>query len=1024
MFPYTDITGTPGTRDYIAETINYANWFAYYRTRILAAKTVSSIAFSFLDNTYRVGFHDLGTVAATAAPLWVDVNDFDLAQKTLWYNKLFGISVSNYNTFTMSAMLRIGNLFETGGASGLPATVNPLPAAAKDPITLSCQNNYHILITDGFTNEPKLQTVVGDQDATVPDFSATPDIPPDQVLPNLRPAFGKPWPKPFVQETKAVSNTLSDISTYYWATDLRPGMKNDVPSSSGKGTGDLDPQKDVAWWQHVSFSAISFGSEGILDAAQRKATLAAITAGAQSWPDLSNPNQPVNPPSNKGAAGVDDLWHATVNSRGQFVYARSPIEVSYGIAGILAGIQNQRKSRVGASLAGQVLDATNNTIYESTIEPGWAGDLLKVTIDPTTAKETGTVWQASAVLSAQIAQYISAAATPTVPKTNGLEPWFTNRRLVTINDSTGKPVAFRDTKLSGTQLATLGPTALLQKEVIAYLRGAPVYDTGVANPTPPPATIYKPIEGAGIGQFRQRFGALGDITNGQPVIVAAPASPFSDTNDPGYTAYKTGTWAKRPTRVVAPANDGIVHVIDSNDGHEVMGFIPKALMRSTVDSAGKPDGIQALTFQDGGIPIYKHHFYVDSSPRTSDVDFNSQGVTGSGTSDWRTIVVGGLGKGGNSYYALDLTDPDAIDEDGPSANPATAKVLWEVTDPDWKYTYGRPIIVKTYAYGWTVIVTSGYNNVSGEGRIYLLNPATGQPHDILKPYLTTGKISCTGPGGIAEQGGLAQINGFTKDFHNQFVEQVYGGDLCGNLWRFDLTDSKGAYPAPVLFATLDDGSAPQPITTAPQIEIDFSNGVDRYVFIGTGRLLDPTDLTVPSPAQQQTMYAIRDGSLSTPLPPGAPLPINARTYLVPINADLVSAIVGGAPNGWFHDLPVGANAERIVNDVEGDVNTITYVGTQAQTDPCIIALPANVYAREYTTGRSLIADSGGNPIPSFYSALGGVGMQNVAMTDPVTGQTVLGGLLSLEVPGTAVITYVPPNIQGNNRFGFRLLGGQ
>jgi hypothetical protein len=37
------------------------------------------------------------------------------------------------------------------------------------------------------------------------------------------------------------------------------------------------------------------------------------------------------------------------------------------------------------------------------------------------------------------------------------------------------------------------------------------------------------------------------------------------------------------------------------------------------------------------------------------------------------------------------------------------------------------------------------------------------------------------------------------------------------------------------------------------------------------------------------------------------------------------------------DLPVGANAERIVND-EGDVNTITYVGTQAQTDPCIIAL--------------------------------------------------------------------------------------
>ena len=49
------------------------------------------------------------------------------------------------------------------------------------------------------------------------------------------------------------------------------------------------------------------------------------------------------------------------------------------------------------------------------------------------------------------------------------------------------------------------------------------------------------------------------------------------------------------------------------------------------------------------MPIYKHHMYVDSSPRVADVYFD-------GTA-WRTIVVGGLGKGGNSYYALDLTDP-------------------------------------------------------------------------------------------------------------------------------------------------------------------------------------------------------------------------------------------------------------------------------------------------------------------------------------------------------------------------------
>ena len=36
--------------------------------------------------------------------------------------------------------------------------------------------------------------------------------------------------------------------------------------------------------------------------------------------------------------------------------------------------------------------------------------------------------------------------------------------------------------------------------------------------------------------------------------------------------------------------------------------------------------------------------------------------------------------------------------------------------------------------------------------------------------------------------GLAHIAGYTKDFRNQLVEQVYGGDLFGNLWRFDLSD--------------------------------------------------------------------------------------------------------------------------------------------------------------------------------------------------------------------------------------------
>ena len=893
---------------------------------------------------------------------------------------------------------------------------------------VSCQSNYHILFTDGFTNQIALPTVAGEQDNVTPATWPAPGLltdgvtpNPDNVLPDL-PAGG-PWPAPFKWGTKPVLDTLADVGTYYWARDLRAGVKDDVPSWSGKTPNDVDPTKDVAWWQHVQFSALSFGSAGTLDVENQPATLASMP-GTVQWPDLTNPNNPPLPAGNKGAVGIDDLWHATVNARGAFVYATSPLEVQYGLGAILAGISNQRKSRSGAAFSGQVLSASNDIIYEPTIEPGWGGDLLKVQIDsdpksPTVGQELATLWHAAAVLANQIK-----------PAALGDEPWMdeTKRRIVSWDGATR--VAFRATPagllptLSAAQLSTLSPNGFTQRRMVAYLRGGTTYNTTAADaPLPPGKTLT--IEGTGIGQFRKRLGGvLGDISNAQPLVVSAPIDPpiFNTGADPGYAGFVAAQKAAGYTdRIVAPANDGMVHVFDSNDGHEIFAYVPSSLLRNTVDANGRPTGIQALTFQDGGVPLYKHHFYVDSSPRTADVDFNNAGLAGGG-SDWHTIVVGGMGKGGNAYYGLDLTDGNATDEPQ-----AAAKLLWEFSDADWKYTYGRPIIVKTYQYGWTVIVTSGYDNVSGEGRIYLLNPKTGKPQNPAQPYISTGAVSCLGPDGVTTQtSGLAQINGFTKDFHNQFVEQVYGGDLCGNLWRFDLTATSGNYPPPQLFAVLTDPSGkPQPVTTAPQIEIDFANGVDRYVFIGTGRLLDVTDLTTPATPQAQTMYAIRDDKLDTPIPDGDPrLPIDARSVLAAVPGG-GAPIPGGAPNGWFHDLPDGSGgtpAERIVIDVEGDVNTVTYIGTQTTNDPCTVALPANIYAREYATGTSLIND----PLNGwfYHDDAGGVGMQIVGIQDPVTGAITLAGLLSHEIPGTKPISFKNPSSFGRNRMSWRILTGE
>jgi type IV pilus assembly protein PilY1 len=1094
---YTPTTADAAGRTWLAatptpansEAVNYANWYASYATRLNAAKTTSGTAFSFLTPqgtdpiAYRVGFQDLGEElppnGAGTPIIWVDVKDWDLTQRTAWYSALYNITVNKFQTPNISAMLRIGNLFEKGGASGVDAAVNPLPSSAADPIAkdsagnlLSCQNNYHILFTDGYTNQIAPTSTAGDQDQTLPawPWANITETPPDQVVTNLH---GGTWPAPFKQGTPAVANTLSDIGAYYWLRDLRPTLKNDVPSQSGNSNGDLDPTKDVAWWQHVNFSALSFGSDGVLDATNQKSTMAAITGGTKAWPDLTNPWNPTHPlGAAAGAVAVDDLWHATVMARGSFVFAKSPIEVSYGLAAILAGIQNQRTARVGAAFGGQVLDANNNVIYQPTIEPGWGGDLLKIEIDPSTGAYVKTWWNATVELAKQI---------EINPATPADQPWMdpTKRRIVTLGNAVaagripGPGVPFQYSNLSSAavgpaMLSSLAADVTQQKKMISYLRGGSTFGP------PYSASASITIEGTGIGQFRQRPSAgqdsvtfapavvqlgagLGDISNAQPVIVPPPERNYVDATDPGYTAFVAAK-AARATVVVAPANDGMVHVFNAGPvkpilaggGTELFAFMPRTLFRGVAGATATEDttGIQALAYQDGGVPIYHHHMYVDSSPRAADVDFNN----GIGAPDWHSIVVGGLGKGGNSYYALDLTDVTVTDE-----TTAASKVLWEWNNPDADvaagakllaggspgFTFGRPVIVKVRQAGyptgrWVAIVTGGYNNLSGKGKVFFLDAKTGQ---LLATVTTTS-------GTTAAPSGLAQIHAFVRNENDQTAEQIYGGDLSGNFWRIDVSARSvptappdyaanvfnGAGPtAPttVLFAQLTDKfGAGQPVTTAPQIEIDFNNGIDRYVFVGTGRLLHPDDLTDPTIPQPQTFYAIRDGTLTTVQTTG--LPIQPRVTLQPINADGVSAIASGAPNGWYHDLPsdpsdLTLGAQRIVVDPQATVNIASYVGTKTQDDPCSIALPAFLYARDYTTASSLILDGSGVVQPYAYFAQGLNG-------DQLVGRTQADGSLSLAAlassppkagdPPITPINLKNPITGPGIRWSWRLLTGE
>lgn len=78
VFTRVNVTSTS------AEAQNYANWYSYYRKRILTMRTAAGRAFQKLDSSYRVGFSSINNNGA-----WLNVADLGGTQKTTFYSRLY-----------------------------------------------------------------------------------------------------------------------------------------------------------------------------------------------------------------------------------------------------------------------------------------------------------------------------------------------------------------------------------------------------------------------------------------------------------------------------------------------------------------------------------------------------------------------------------------------------------------------------------------------------------------------------------------------------------------------------------------------------------------------------------------------------------------------------------------------------------------------------------------------------------------------------------------------------------------------
>jgi len=397
-----------------------------------------------------VGGMRVGTVAfhATKAPTMYDVDTVDQA--------------SNFLAAT-------GEIYKVIGTSGTPTrpTLNYIGQqfmTNRQVVQYACQRNNAVIATDGYPSSLAVEPPSYDQTTW---------------------GSGAPY-------ATTEKKTMADLALAYYTLNLRPDLATGrVPTSAADANPDL----------HMNTYGLSLGVKGTLWPAS---AVPAASTTAYPWPLLSV--------SSGKPAGLDELWHATINGRGQMYLATNPTNTAAALQSAFDDMQAQVGGQAGASVSSINLAHGDNQAYVTNYNvKGWMGELSAHTISSATGVvNTSKLWSASDLLAAR--------------------DW-TTRVIATFDGRQG-------TRLlpgSSTLATLLNPGNVYGNtgSVMNYLRG----------------------ERTGEGTtWRKRYGLLGALINAAPVVSSEDSVVYQAGNEGMLHAFdsKKGSelWAYIPYNVL------------------------------------------------------------------------------------------------------------------------------------------------------------------------------------------------------------------------------------------------------------------------------------------------------------------------------------------------------------------------------------------------------------------------------------------------------------------------------------------
>ena len=795
----TDCVALPTRCTWAEERQNALNWAEYYSTRTMA--TATSIGQAFLDPKYtdkfRLGYGRMnelrigndnntgrspdptGLIKRGVRP-FVDNPGLPAGfktERTDFYTWIYAQTA--YNGTPSKQLLQAAGQYFLDATNTGPWSAQPIIGDTSRH--LECRRSSSVMFSDGAYNGAALPAI-GNVDNG--NFALIPNS--THVNPKTNAPFvystTPSLTATYVAYPDNASDTMSDIAARYWIQDLRPDLADTVTPVAG----------NPAFWQHMTFYSIGLGIRGSvssLDIARYSADYTSGIASALNW----------GTPVAGNITAINDYIHSAYAGRGKSYSVKTAAQVKAAFNDVLSRTVEQAGSDAGVAVAD-----TNNSL--STL----AGELKYV--------PTYSVLEGSGDIVAYTLDARGNVATPNAPSwfaSRNIPSNFTLRNLVTMSGvSTGTSLSTTFVSLPADVQTALGFGA--DNSFLEYLRGKA---SGI---------------NAGTGEnFRIRESLIGTIVNSPPAFIRGELNMGYQTNStvPGenkYLAFRTAKANNSLGILMAPSNNGVLHMINPKSGAEVMGYMPRSVMPKLQKFSEDP---------------YVHKYLLDGPIYEGD-------VYDGGAAAWKNIAIGTGGRGGKFVYAVSV--PVQGTPTGPLQPPTMNKdnLLWEINDTNPGFSnLGNVLNPPQSGYlpngKWVTIFGNGYYSASGVASLFLVDALTGA----LMQEISTNIGSVTNPNGL---GGVTVV----RDF-NRVIVAALAGDKLGNMWKFDLR-STAANGGKLAFANgkpLFTSIGNQPFTGAPAWR-PLKGGM--LVTAATGVLVEAND---PADTSVQSIYGVLDKTI-------------------------------------------------------------------------------------------------------------------------------------------------------------------